>query len=70
MSSQNKYNKPSAISYTEIEGDYFETIFKDWQESDLWIGVFAEERNISAKQALQHIEMGRRIHNHRTTPSK
>lgn len=65
MSLQNKYNKLSAFSYTNLEGHYFQRIYLDWRRFSLGIEVFAADHNMSPKQALQHIEVGRRIHHDR-----
>lgn len=48
-------------------GDHFQALYLEWVNDYLTISVFALDKGITEKQARQQIEIGRKIHNQRTS---
>jgi len=63
------------MNYTEQQlqdavsnaGDIFQDIYLEYLNDYLTISVFAHDKGITEKQARQQIEIGRKIHNQRTS---
>lgn len=62
-----------AVMETQIEtavinaGDHFQSVYLEYVNDYLTISAFALDKNMTEKQARQQIEIGRKIHNQRTS---
>jgi hypothetical protein len=48
-------------------GDHFQSVYLEYVNDYLTISAFALDKNMTEKQARQQIEIGRKIHNQRTS---
>lgn len=48
-------------------GDTFQDLYLEYLNDYLTVSVFAHDKGITEKQARQQIEIGRKIHNQRTS---
>ena len=67
--------RENIMKYTETQletavinaGDHFQSVYLEYVNDYLTISAFALDKNMTEKQARQQIEIGRKIHNQRTS---
>ena len=61
------YTKQQLEKAVMNAGDHFQSLYLEYLNDYLTISVFALDKGITEKQARQQIEIGRKIHNQRTS---
>lgn len=62
-----KYTTKQLETAVDEAGDHFQSLYLEWVNDFITITEFAESHNLTEKQARQQIEIGRKIHNRRTS---
>ena len=62
-----KYTEQQLQDAVNKAGDTFQDLYLEYVNDYLTVSVFAHDKGITEQQARQQIEIGRKIHNQRTS---
>lgn len=62
-----KYTEQQLQDAVSNAGDIFQDLYLEYVNDYITVSVFAHDKGITEKQARQQIEIGRKIHNQRTS---